>query len=42
MSGHIKLNHETDIEGVTISHGHFSNAANIVGICIAKARIIRH
>jgi mRNA degradation ribonuclease J1/J2 len=42
MSRHIKLNHETDIEGVTISHGHFSNAGNIEGFFVEKATIIRH
>lgn len=36
MSNYIKLNHETEIEGVTISHGHFSNAGNFMGFCVEK------
>ena len=31
-----KINHETEIEGITITHGHFSKNGNYMGICIEK------
>jgi hypothetical protein len=37
MSKYIQLNHETEIEGVTISYGHFSNAGNFMGFCVEKS-----
>lgn len=36
MSKYIRLHHETEIEGVTISHGHFSKAGNFMGFCVEK------
>ena len=37
MEGYIKNNFETEIEGLTITHGHFSEAGNFLGVCIEKA-----
>ena len=42
MTRHITFNHETDIKGINITHMHFSNAGNIMGFCLEKARVIRH
>lgn len=36
MSKYIEINHETEFELLTISHGHFSNAGNFMGFCVEK------
>ena len=36
MLRYIELNHETESELLTISHGHFSNAGNFMGFCDGK------
>ena len=36
MLNYIEINHETDYELLTISHGHFSDAGNFMGFCVEK------
>jgi hypothetical protein len=36
MSKYIEINHETEYELLTISHGHFSDAGNFMGFCVEK------
>ncbi len=37
MKAYININYKTEYEGLTITHGHYSDDGNYLGVCIEKA-----